>query len=135
MTDISSRDSRKVKRIRFSARILILCWVGLWGFFLVGSLLFESFQTTDFIPMAIYLLFFLIPVFIAWRWEKIGGILFLLEGLIVLIGYPLLTMGASFSIFEVLMFCLTIAFPPLIAGLLFFICGRKARVVANIPRE
>ena len=126
MADISSRDDRRMKRIRFIARLVILIWVGFWGFFLVGSLLSESFQTTDFIPMAIYLLFFVIPVFIAWRWEKIGGILFLLEGLIALIGYPFLAMGASYSILEVLIYFLTIAFPPLIAGLLFFIYWRKS---------
>lgn len=123
MTDISSRDSRKIKRIRFIARLVILLWVGFWGFFLVASILSEPFKTGGLLPMAIYLLFFVIPVFIAWRWEKTGGILFVLVGLVVLVGYPMV-MNVSLS--TILMIYLTMAFPPLIAGLLFFIYWRKS---------
>ena len=123
MTDVSSRDSRKIKWIRFSARVLILCWVGFWGFFLVATLLSEPFQTTAFVPIAIYLLFFVIPVFIAWRWERIGGILFLLIGHAVFVVYPLVMSVPLITVFFVY---LTMALPPLIAGLLFFISRRKS---------
>ena len=123
MTDISSRDDRRIKRLRFVARILILLWVGFWGFFLVASILSEPFQTTAFVPIGIYLLFFVIPVFIAWRWERIGGILFLLIGHAVFVVYP---MVMKVSLSTILMIYLTMAFPPLIAGLLFFIYWRKS---------
>ena len=73
--------------------------------------------------MAIYLLFFVIPVFIAWRWERIGGVLFLLIGHAVFVVYPLVM---SVPLVTVFFIYLTMAFPPLIAGLLFFICGRKS---------
>ena len=123
MTDVSSCDSRKRKWIRFSARVLILCWVGFWGFFLVATLLSEPFQVTAFTPMAIYLLFFIAPVFVAWRWERIGGVLLLIIGHLIMFGYPLVM---SRSLSTVAMIYLTMAFPPLIAGLLFFISGRKS---------
>ena len=109
--------------MRFFARLVILLWVGFWGFFLVASLLSEPFQKGGLVPIAIYLLFFIIPIFIAWRWEIIGGILFLLTGITVLIGYPLVMRA---SLFTVLMIYLTMALLPLIAGLLFFIYWRKS---------
>jgi hypothetical protein len=122
MNDISTPDSRRKKLIRFVARVLTLGWVGFWGFFLVASLLSEPFQTTAFVPIAIYLLFFVIPVFIAWRWERIGGILFLLIGHVVFVVYPLVMSVPLVTVFFVY---LTMAFPPLIAGLLFLIYSRK----------
>ncbi|MBU1707291.1 hypothetical protein KKB28_05180 [bacterium] len=123
MTDVSTRDWRERNWLRFAARVLILCWVGFWGFFLVGSILSEPFETGGLIPIAVYSLLFIVPVFIAWRWERIGGVLFLLIGHLVLLGYPLL---ASEALTTVITVYLTMAFPPLIAGLLFFISGRKS---------
>ena len=123
MTDTSTNGGRKRNWLRFAARVLILCWVGFWGFFIVASILSEPFQTTAFVPIAIYLLFFVIPVFIAWRWERIGGVLLLLIGHAVFVVYP---MVMKVSLFTVLMVYLTMAFPPLIAGLLFFISRRKS---------
>lgn len=122
MTGINSHDDKKIKRIRFIARILILLWVGFWGFFLVASILCEPFQATAFTPIAIFLLFFVVPVFIAWRWERIGGILLLLIGHAVFVVYPLVM---NVPLATILMVYLTMAFPPLLAGLLFFISGRK----------
>ena len=122
-TDTSTHNRLGRNWLRLIARVLILCWVGFWGFFLVASLLCEPFKTGGLIPIAIYLLLFIVPVFIVWRWERIGGVLLLLIGHAILFGYPLL---ASKALTTVVMVYLTMAFPALISGLLFFLSGRKS---------
>jgi len=60
---------------------------------------------------------FLITLLVAWRWERVGGALFLIEGLVVAIGYPLMARG-RFPVTTVVMVVLTMSLPPLVAGAL-----------------
>jgi hypothetical protein len=60
---------------------------------------------------------------VAWRWQFPGGILLLLEGLIVAAGYPLF-FGSRFPWQTVAMVLLTMAVPPLAAGALL-LAGRR----------
>lgn len=41
-------------------------------------------------PNALLGLFFLVSVAVAWKREAVGGIVLILEGLLILIGYPML---------------------------------------------
>jgi hypothetical protein len=132
MTSLNYAGDRETKWMRDIARILALVWAGWWTFFGLASGLGEGLDPSGVaIHIAMPGLIFLIVALIAWRWEAIGGILLGLVGLIVLIAYPATTYGRlppatiSFAV-------LTMALPPLVAGMLFFEGWRrsKERVVA-----
>jgi hypothetical protein len=54
---------------------------------------------------------------IAWRWETLGGKLLLYEGLLILAIFPAIAAG-SISFGGILFVILTMALPPLLAGIL-----------------
>lgn len=70
---------------------------------------------------------FAISALIAWRREEIGGLILMLEGIIAFgfIGraYLLGTLPPA----TVVLMSLTLSFPPLAAGSLFFTCRRMSR--------
>ena len=71
-------------------------------------------------------LIFLASAIVAWRSEKVGGSILIVEGLAVSLLYPIIFRNmASPTVFFVL---LTMALPPLVAGILFLIDWRKSRV-------
>jgi hypothetical protein len=64
---------------------------------------------------------FLASVAVAWRWERPGAYLLLLEALLIAVVYPMLSGGRW------LPFVLpTMALPPLVAGILLLSQGRAA---------
>ncbi len=68
---------------------------------------------------------FLITVFIAWRYQHIGTVILLIEGIAIAIAYPLL-FGSRFPVSTVLYVEATLALPPFLAGiLLLFDCGKR----------
>lgn len=68
-------------------------------------------------------LVFLVTALIAWRWQAVGGMLLLLEGLIVAVGYPWRFQG-RFPLGTYVFMELTMALPPLVAGVLFLAASR-----------
>jgi hypothetical protein len=69
---------------------------------------------------------FLATLIVAWRRERFGGLLFLIEGLVVAIGYPLMARG-RFSATTVVMVVLTMSLPPFVAGVLLLAERRPRR--------
>lgn len=66
----------------------------------------------------------LVTILLAWKWEVLGGTLLALEGLIVAIGYPILARG-RFPVATVVLMVLTLALPPVVAGLLLVADARR----------
>jgi hypothetical protein len=60
---------------------------------------------------------------IAWRRPSAGAVLFILEGLVVLVGYPMLA-NRRFPLATILFVVLTMAVPPMVAGGLLLLGGR-----------
>jgi hypothetical protein len=69
-------------------------------------------------------LVFLGIALLAWLWETHGAILFMAIGIVVLVAYPIV-FGGRFPLSTVLLVELTMALPPLLAGVLLFIAARK----------
>lgn len=104
-------------RKRQVALLLAALWAGWWVFFGLSSALAEEIgvgavllHTT--IPGVVFLL----CVWVAWRWPRPGSRLLQGVGLLVVIFYPILAAG-SIPIAGILFVLLTMALPPLIAGL------------------
>ncbi|HLV79624.1 MAG TPA: hypothetical protein VKT32_05055 [Chthonomonadaceae bacterium] len=120
--------------LRWIARILILAWACWWTFFAVASTLFEgpdSIYVTGgwhkaLLPCGLAALVFLGSALLAWRWEAAGAVLLIAEGLLVCLAYyPIGFLHGSLN--TILFVLLTLATPPIVAGLLFFLSWRGMR--------
>jgi len=131
MADENISNNHGPKWMRIVARILATLWCAFWVFFgiasgigeggasLVGHLIF---------PTLIFILLFLV----FWRWEKVGSIIMIIISLFVAIAYPL-TFGRRFPAITTIMMELTMALPPLIAGVLSILYRRKTKGVPVAP--
>lgn len=120
--------------MRNLARILALIWAGFWLFFGLASGLNENLGfLVIFLRIAIPGLVFFISAIIAWHWGKTGGIILVLQGLLILIGYPFTSNNISLiGMIGVLLF---MVLPPLIAGVLFFVEARKSKVLVKAKKD
>jgi endonuclease/exonuclease/phosphatase family metal-dependent hydrolase len=123
---MSYRGDRTTTWMRYVARTLTLIWAGWWIFFGVATVLSEEFSPTGVLVLVCYTLIFLVSAAIPWFWEAIGAVALVCEGLIVLIGYPLMTFS-HFPPSTILLVILTMALPPLVAGFLFLTCWHKSK--------
>jgi hypothetical protein len=67
---------------------------------------------------------FLISAASAWKWETVGGVLLVLEGLFVAAAYPVWAHG-RFPVSTIVFVLSTMALPPIAAGCLFVAGGRQ----------
>ena len=74
-------------------------------------------------------LIFAILLYVVWRWEQVGSIIMIILGLVVAVGYPL-AYGRRFPVATIIFIELTMALPPLLAGLLLIAARRKSRARA-----
>jgi len=120
-------NNRTTKWMRYAARTLALLWAGWWVFFGLASGLGEGLSPVGIlIHTALPGLVFLVSVALAWRWETVGGVVLILEGVFVLIAYPVMTYD-HFPLATIIFVLLTMALPPLAAGLLLLISGQKSK--------
>lgn len=110
----------------YSARVLAVSWALFWTWFGFGSGIAEGLTPGGVvIHTAVPGLFFALLVVVAWRWKTTGGILLVLAGLFVFVVYPILFHRLpSLTIFLTL---LTMAVPPLVAGILLLMDGRSSK--------
>jgi hypothetical protein len=106
------------------ARILSLAWAAWWLFFAVASGIAEGSSTSGVIMHALLgppAVAFLVVAILAWRWERLGGVLLVATGIGMGIAHYTMAHG------RFLVATLLLAIPPLIAGLLFLIVALKSR--------
>jgi hypothetical protein len=109
--------------MRAMSRILASLWCTWWVFFGIASGLAEGgaslLRYLVFPPLAFIAVF---AVF--WRRERLGSLLLVLTGLLIAVGYPL-TVGRDFSVGTTIVIELTMALPPLLAGVLVIAARRR----------
>jgi hypothetical protein len=114
-------------RARYVARALSLVWACFWLIF--GLLSGAGAGTKGLVanaPNALPGLLFVASALLAWRWQRLGGVVLLAEGLVLAVGYPLIMHGglpASTIVFTLVI----ISLPPLVAGILFLLARTRAR--------
>ncbi len=74
-------------------------------------------------------LIFATILFIVSLWERAGGVLMIIVGLVVAVGYPL-TFGRRFPATTSIFVELTMALPPLLVGILLILARRKPHAPA-----
>lgn len=113
----------KPRMLLYAARILGLLWAGFWLFFGIASGVGENLQLSGIIMHILFPgLVFLGIALLAWRWPNHGVFVFLLIGAFVLIGYPV--MMHHFPLSTIIFMELTMALPPILAGILLFLSTR-----------
>ena len=115
-------------RMRRAAWVLLAITITFWLWFGIGSAYTEraglfNWMMHILVPAGI----FLVSALVAWRREVVGGIVLILEGLVAygLIGGAWLAGRLPDS--TLVLMSLTLGFPPLVAGILFVSCWRRAR--------
>ncbi len=104
--------------VRRIAHALMILWTSWWIFFGFSSGLSEGMTPSGvLLHGALPGLIFLITTIIVWRWETFGGKLLLYEGVLILAIFPAIAAG-SISFSGILFVILTMALPPLLAGIL-----------------
>ncbi len=115
------------KRISRVARVLALVWACWWTFFMLASGAGGGFKgVLTNAPNALPGLVFLISVAIAWKWEAVGGIVLMVESLLILIVYPLFVRG-ELPLSGIIFVMLTLGLLPLVAGILFLVSWQRTR--------
>jgi len=127
MVAIEGNRRKWLKRIGL---IIGLVWASLWTVFVVASAWSEGFGpvTSEAVfasaVLVLGVLFLWGSLVIAWKRGLVGGILLVIAGLLVVIGYP----WAVASLIDPVGIILIVVFmglPPMVAGLLFILSWRK----------
>ena len=116
-----------MRRLRYVARGLGVAWAGWWTLFGVLCGIGEGGLVGTLIHAAVPGLVFAASVAVAWKWGLVGGIILAAEGVIVAVGYPVMVRG-RFPVSTVIAVLLMMAAPPLAAGIMFVVCGRRLKV-------
>jgi hypothetical protein len=107
-----------LKHIRTIAHSLMILWVSWWIFFGFSSSLSAGISPASVLLHAAFPGFiFLLTAIVAWWFEEIGGKLLIFEGLFILVVFPAIAAGAI-SFGGILFVILTMALPPILAGIL-----------------
>jgi hypothetical protein len=110
-------------RIKYPAIVLALIWAGWWTFFCIASAISEgSDSLAGWIHTAPGFIFLLTAV-IAWRWEMVGGILLIVEAVGGMAFFGIWPFGSD-SMMASLFLLLTLALPPLAAGIMLLVSKR-----------
>jgi hypothetical protein len=130
MEDHVSHAIRSVRWMRLIARILISGWAAFWvcffGAYLIGGL--SKPITTEalegFAVVTAGLAFTVIPAWLAWRKEKIGGIVLICLGSVAVSGY-LLFPPLHLAVVDRIETAMLLGLVPFVTGALLLMSGKK----------
>ena len=113
---------------RRAAIILVVIAIVFWLWFGIGSAIVTQGTAFDWF---MYLMMpggvFIFSGLIAWRWNRLGGILLILEGLLALIFVIIAFISGNYDLSAFILMILTLCLPPLVSGILFTIYGMQIR--------
>jgi hypothetical protein len=122
----TNRENQLAQCLRHLARVLASVWAGWWIFFGLASSLAAGLSPAEVLLYTVVPgLIFLVSAVVLWQQEVMGGLILLLEGLIILIGYPMVVSG-DFPPGVIIFVVSTMALPPLISGFLCLTCWQKS---------
>jgi cytochrome bd-type quinol oxidase subunit 1 len=121
-------DERKYIWQCRGAWILVIVAIVFWLWFGIGSAISED---DGWFNWLMHLLIpggvFILSAIVAWRWDRIGGVLFVIEGACATAVVVMGLLADRLLSSTVLLMLLTLALPPLIAGILFLICANRCK--------
>ncbi len=110
-------SSRWVSR---SGPVLALLWAFFWIWFGIASGIAEKLEPAGVVMHTLPGLVFLAVAVLSWRWPAIGGVALIGVGVVVAVVYPLM-FSSRFPLKTVVAVLLTMALPPLAAGVLLLL--------------
>lgn len=117
-------NSSRPKWLRRAGLVVGLVAAGWWVFFGIASGIGEG---LDFVGALVHTalpgLIFLASVAVAWRWEPIGGVFLIVEGLFVSVAYSIVF--GHCPLMTIVLVLLTMSLPLLASGVLFLLSPRK----------
>jgi hypothetical protein len=119
---------RQVARILVIIAIVFWLWYGIGSAITVRGTIFDWFMYLM-MPGGIFIL----SALIAWRWNRLGGSVLTLEGLVAQIFISWMLLGERYQPTTFFLMTLTLSLPPLLSGVLFLIYGLRSKKA--IPRE
>ncbi len=116
-------------RPRTAAKAVMIIAIGFWLWFSIGSTASERFGPMNWlmhtlVPAGL----FIVSTLLAWRWLGIGTALLTLERLLATAFVMRNFSRRTFSTSTFTPMSLSLAFPPLAAGILFLLCWRGTRL-------
>ncbi len=122
---MSTTNSNRRKWLRRAGLITGLLWAGLWTFFGFASGIVEGLGLLGtLIHTLVPGMVFLASVAFAWKWELIGGVVLIIEGLLVAVLYPIMA-ADLIETGVIALVLLTMGLPPLAAGVLYLLSCRE----------
>lgn len=108
------------------ALILVVIAIVFWLWFGIGSAIVIQGTAFDWF---MYLMMpggiFIFSGLIAWRWNRIGGILLFLEGILALIFVIIEFVTGDYETSTFILMVLTLCLPPMVSGMLFTVYGMQ----------
>jgi hypothetical protein len=121
-----NRNRRPKQTQKKAAIILIIIAVVFWLWFGIGSAIVEEGTLFDwFMYLMMPAGIFIITGLIAWRWNRVGGVPLVLEGLLAQAFIIVALIKGNYDVSMFIMMTLTLGLPPLVSGILFIISGWK----------
>ena len=132
MTQSSVAVHRRIRWLRFISRSLALAWAIFWVWFGLASGISEGIGFLGTVMHAAFPgLIFLLSALIPWRFPRTGGIILIIEGIIITVAYPI--MFDRFPLTTVIFVLLTMAVPPILSGILFVLEHHKISKGIDMP--
>lgn len=121
--------------MRYVSRFLLLVWASWWTLFILSLVVFQPYAAPPIPPrtpedlillviLALIVLALWDSVAISWRWEGVGGIVLLVEGLVA---FGTITVISAGDLVLIALGTLTIALPPVVAGFLLLASWEASR--------
>jgi len=112
-------------KVQYYLKRIIILLIGL-GWTFAG--LFAAEEAPDRVLRVHYIpgLLVLLLTLIAWKWEKVGGILMLIQGIFILLAYTFIAYG-FFPLSQIVIVLTMLVLPLIVFGVWFIIGSKKQR--------
>jgi hypothetical protein len=132
MSQSSVVTHRRINWLRFTSRSLALAWGVFWSWFGAASGISEGIGLLGtIVHTALPGLIFLVSALIPWWLPRTGGVILIVEGVIVAIAYPI--MFGQFPLATIIFVLLTMSAPPLLSGILFLLEHHRINKGIDVP--
>lgn len=117
--------------MRLTGLLLGLIWASTWIFFGVAANIGDGISVVGaLVHAALPGFIFLAIVMIAWRWEFIGGLALILEGLFMAIAYPVVA-ASRYPMTKIFWELLAMSLPAFASGVLFVLSSYRRRASSS----
>ena len=107
-------------------RPLALAVSSTWAIWVVVFAVGEAALDRNWFAPVVVVVLMVVSIVVGWRYEPVGGILLLLEGLLVCLAYPIGFLHAA-KTGAMLFVIVTLGLPPILSGLLYLSAWNRTR--------